>query len=281
MRPIAFLSLEDPTGYVIDEDVALPTLEAAGFAVETVPWTQQTDWSRFEAAVIRSTWDYQQQPARFLEVLEAVSAATHLANPLEVVRWNIDKIYLKELEAAGVPVVPTAWDPDLDDLGPILDRLETRELILKPSISANADHTYRVPEGRVPEGAREALAGRTVLAQPFLETILDEGEHSLFYFAGELSHAVNKRPKPRDFRVQEEHGGIITSVSPDDALRAAGDRVIAALPHPVLYARVDLVQHRGEQLLIEVELIEPALYFRTHEDAPANFTRALQAWLAE
>jgi hypothetical protein len=109
-----------------------------------------------------------------------------------------------------------------------------------------------------------------------IETI---GEFSLFYFGGQYSHAVNKKPKPGDFRVQEEHGGIIQSITANEQLMQYGQFVMDQMGQELLYARVDLVQWEGQPAVMEVELIEPSLYFAFDPESPRRFAMALDRML--
>ena len=204
-----------------------------------------------------------------------------LANPLDVVRWNLDKGYLRDLEAAGVPIVPTQWG---EDLAPAAIAEARRgfgavTVIVKPTVGANADDTFRLPPETPTYEAEIAFAGRAYMLQPFVPAVVHEGEFSLFYFGGAYSHAILKTPASGDFRVQEEHGGRIRRVAPEPALRAASDAALAACPGPLLYARVDLVRWRGGFAVMEVELIEPSLYFPYDADSPERFALAVDAWL--
>ncbi len=276
MRTCAFLTTDDLAGYVTDDKLAEGPMVELGWAVEHVPWRQPGGWERYEAVVIRSTWDYHKHPEEFLAVLEEIGrSGARLANPLELVRWNARKTYLRDLEARGLPVVPTVWDRSL------FGELDADEIVIKPAISASAFHTYRLRPGDRWSGEMEAaFAGREVMAQPFLRSIVEEGEYSLFYFGGELSHAVLKSPKEADFRVQEEHGGLIEPIEPPAFLAAMGQRIMESLPVPPLYARVDLVRlDSGRYALMELELIEPSLYFRTDAESPRKFARAFDAWM--
>jgi hypothetical protein len=225
---------------------------------------------------VRTTWDYQHDCPGFIAALERIAAATRLWNPLEVIRWNIEKTYLGELAARGIAIVPTEFGRGSP--GGTLAARSGRH-ILKPVVSANADHTYVVDGGEPdswPAHLAATFAGRPWMLQPFVRSVLSEGEHSLFYFAHRYSHAVVKRPRAGDFRVQEEHGGDIARTEPVADLRAAADAVLAVLPRPLLQARVDLVRLDGGQpALMEVELIEPSLYFRTDAGAAGRFADAL------
>jgi glutathione synthase/RimK-type ligase-like ATP-grasp enzyme len=284
MRRCAFLTLEDPTGYVIDDELAYPALAAFGWRVDTIPWRQsEVEWRRYDAVVIRSTWDYISHPDEFLEVLAEIErSGAPLFNPLHLVRWNLRKTYLRELARRGVAVVPTIWRERLNpgELPHLIAEVGTAEVAIKPVIGANARGAFRLDAQSARSRAGELsayYADRALMAQPFLSAVTTEGEFSLFYFNGQHSHTVLKTPKPADFRVQEEHGGLIRAVETEPALRHAGDVALRALGEAPLYARADFVRAEDARsfLLMELELIEPSLYFRTDSEAPARFARAL------
>lgn len=285
MARVVFLSQDDMAGYVCDDDVAVPECAALGIEVDTVSWRAEADWSGYDAVIVRSTWDYQRAPDAFLAALARIDAATRLANPLELMRWNLDKRYLGELAGKGVPVVPTEFGEALDrDRLAALLAAASAECVIKPAISAGAERTFRVlpdADAAYRDDIVAAHAASAWMWQPFLPQIVDPGEYSLFYFNGAFSHAIIKTPKPGDFRVQEEFGGDIRRIEAPPAMRAAADTVLAALDHDTLYARVDLVDDgAGGYWLIELELIEPSLYLRKDAAAPARFARAVSEWLA-
>lgn len=283
MPRCAFLSTDDLAGFVVYDREVVPHLEARGWQVDEVPWRAAVDWRRYDLVVVRSPWDYQDDAPAFLATLERIAAVTRLENSLALCRWNLEKTYLRQLETAGVDIVPTRWLaagelPAADDF----QRLATDELVLKPVVSANADATYRLTRSalvRDRELLATAFARRPAMLQPLVRSILDTGEASLFYFAGDFSHAVRKLPAAGDFRVQEEHGGRISALVPDAALDAAGSRVMAALPAAALYARVDLVRHGERWCLMEVELVEPSLYFPYAPGSAARFAAAIDGLL--
>lgn len=286
MRSCAFLTTDNLEGYVSDDDLATEPLRELGWAVTAVSWRRRdVDWSGFEAVVIRTTWDYHLDAEAFLRALEGIDGSgTRLANPLPLVRWNARKTYLRDLSSRGLPVVPTVWgaSPDPDGIERLFDELGAEEIVIKPVISATAYDTYRVGRHDSEMAAEMAavFAGREYMAQPFVSGILDEGELSLFYFGGEYSHAVRKTPEPADFRVQEEHGGLIEPFQSPAGLVNLGRRFLAALDHPTLYARVDLVRlSSGDYGLMELELIEPSLYFRMAPGSARRFALAFAAWM--
>ena len=236
MRHCAFLTLDDPTGYVIDDHLAHEPLRALGWRVESLSWRRPAvAWGAYDAVVIRSTWDYAKDPDAFLDVLADIErAGTPLFNRLDLVRWNLRKTYLRDLAERGVRVVPTVWRDRLrpGELPELLDELGVAEAVVKPVVGANAGGAYRLDRRAVREQAEviEAYyADRALMAQPFVPAVTAEGEFSLFYFNGVHSHTVLKTPKAADFRVQEEHGGLIRPVPADDALRAAGDAALGAI----------------------------------------------------
>jgi glutathione synthase/RimK-type ligase-like ATP-grasp enzyme len=284
MPRCAFLTLDDPTDFVIDDELAYQPLAALGWKVDAISWRKPfCDWRDYDAVVIRSTWDYIADPDAFLAVLEEIEhAGTALFNALDLVRWNIRKTYLRELSRRGVPVVPTIWRERLasGELPALIEQVGTDEIVLKPVVGLNAHGVFRVDSqsARQPDVELSArYAEREFMAQPFLSHVITEGEFSLFYFNGELSHAILKTPMARDFRVQEEHGGVIRAIQAESELREAADLALRALDSVPLYARVDFVRANYSRgfWLIELELIEPSLYLRMDAGAPARFAQAL------
>lgn len=283
---IAFLTLEDRSSFVIDDDLAIAELAGRGIDVDEVPWRREADWGGYAGVIVRTTWDYQADLPGFLATLAGIEKVTRLANPLAMVRWNAEKTYLRELAADGIPIVPAIWGQGLApaELAALPGRLGVAECVIKPVVSANADDTFRVP-ATLDDAARASIAARFVdrawLAQPFVRAIVEDGEYSVFYFDGAASHAIRKRPATADFRVQEEHGGLIEAHPLEGDLRQAADRVVALLRPTPLQARVDLVRlDDGTRAVMEVEAIEPSLYFRTSAAAPARFADAVERWLS-
>ena len=269
--------------YVSDDELAIAPLNELGWQVETISWRDKTvDWNDFECVIIRTTWDYQKSPNEFLEVLREIDASkARLENPLKIVEWNLSKLYLRELEAEKIKIVPTIWDEKTADEMSFqrwLAHFKTDEIIIKPIISATAEFTYRLRDF-LPE-LTEVFANKAFMVQPFMPKVISEGEFSLFYFGGIYSHTILKTPKPKDFRVQEEHGGIITQVTPSEKLLETGREVFDFIKPLPLYARVDFVRDETDNFcLMELELIEPALYLRMDKDAPKRFAQIFNNWV--
>ncbi|MDQ3200112.1 MAG: hypothetical protein M3Q46_13190 [Verrucomicrobiota bacterium] len=289
MRRCAFLTLADPTGYVIDDELAYAPLAALGWRVDAIPWQQpHVEWHTYHAIVIRSPWDYIGHPDAFLDVLgEIERSGTPLFNGLELVRWNLRKTYLRDPAERGVPIVPTIFRERLHpgELPELMAEIGTPEVVLKPVVGANASGAFRLDTTAARRRAAEVsayYADRALMAQPFLTAITTEGEYSLFYFNGQHSHTILKLPKTSDFRVQEEHGGLIRSTEPETALREAGDVALRAIGEVPLYARADFVRanNASSYWLIELELIEPSLYLRMDPGAPGRFASALHERLS-
>lgn len=266
-----------------DDRPLLTELWSLGIEAEPAVWDDPAvDWKRYDAAVIRSAWDYHLTPAAFfswLSRLEALGVAVW--NPAPVIRANADKSYLKELEAAGVRVVPTAWVER--GAGTKLDAvLEARgwdDAVVKPAVSAGAFRTRRVRRGLSDgqEALDHALAHSAAMVQPFLPEIAEEGEWSFVFIGGQYSHAVLKTPRAGDFRVQEEHGGrTVRREPPPGLLIQARDAAIAG-PRPWLYARVDGVRRGGDLLIVELELIEPFLFLSYAPGAARKLAEAVKA----
>lgn len=274
--------MESLEGFFSYDELLIEPLAQLGWQVDFVPWRRHVDWSRYELVVIRTPWDYCRHPAAFLDVLRTIERQTDLENPLEIVLWNLDKRYLLDLEERGILIVPTlvlGESPDEAILDQCAD-LGAARVVLKPVVSANAENTHLVTLDRPDRWSQLGeLAPSLWLAQPFIESVLHDGETSLFYFGGEYSHAITKRPAPGDFRVQEEHGGLLESIVPDATLRNAGDAVIRAIGRDLLYARVDLVRHEDRWMLMELELIEPSLYFNMDAESPARFAKIFDRWV--
>ncbi len=269
-----------------DDRLAADHLEKNGLAVTPAVWDDpRLDWRAFDAVVVRSCWDYHLRPGDFdawLDRLEALGVEAR--NPVPMLRWSCRKTYLEDLRAAGFDVVPTLYlergkAARLEDL---MARLGREELVLKPPVGASAHGLWSAGRRRLEDGQRRldaALEDGDLMAQPRLPEVETAGEWSLVYFGGDFSHALVKRPRPGDFRVQEELGGTIAWRSPPESLRAAAERLVAWLDAAPLYARADLVEVGGRAVIMELELVEPCLYFYLEPASPERFGRALVAGL--
>ncbi|TDE28191.1 hypothetical protein [Actinomadura sp. 6K520] len=267
-----------------NDDVRALTAALAplGIGAEPAVWDGDVDWSRYDLVVIRSTWDYTDRRDAFVAWAESLP---HVLNPAGVVRWNTDKRYLRDLADAGLPVVPTLWDPDdIPSAWP--------EYVIKPAVSIGSRDTARWGAGEEDE-ARAHLrslrdAGRTVMVQPYLSAVDTAGEKALVFCEGEYSHAARKAQILRagagiEGAVRDDPSrGHVTPSTATAAELDVAERALAAVPGGgrLLYARVDLIPGPdGTPLIIELELTEPSL-FLGHAPAGAHrFAKALASRL--
>jgi hypothetical protein len=263
-----------------------PALSALGMRSCWQVWDDPAvDWSAFDLAVLRSTWDYPADRHRFVAWAESVP---RLANAVDVVAWNSDKRYLRDVVAAGVPVVPSEWS----DPGEPVD-LPIGEFVVKPSVGAGSRGVGRFgPGGHA--AARSHVAalhdiGRAVMVQPYLADVDTAGETALIYLDGAFSHAVRKAAMLSEVTVHDVAPdgptGLfvperITSHRPDPEELGLGGRVMALLRErfggDLLYARVDVVPTPGGPVVLELELIEPSLFLQYDQDAAARFAAAVR-----
>ncbi len=275
MKRICFLSCQDLDGHIVDDHLAQKELEKHGeYQVDWINWDEETDWKRFDLAIIRTTWDYHKRSAEFLSKLNVIASQTTLMNPASIVEWNFHKGYLKDLANKGVAIVPTVFFKDTESIL-LPASWNYQRFIIKPAISANAYKTVIIAKEDLLSGKYKThLAAGDWLLQPFMEEI-KQGEVSLHFFNKTFSHGITKTPKVGDFRVQEEHGGLIQNYTPSPELLSIAHNILTQIPSQLLYARVDLVFWQGQWVLMEVELIEPSLYFRMDPQSVVNYKRAI------
>jgi glutathione synthase/RimK-type ligase-like ATP-grasp enzyme len=260
-------------------------LARAGITATPTPWTAHVDradgLARYPLVLPLLAWGYHTNHARWLQACHTWDeAGLPLANPASVLAWNSDKRYLERLSQRGIAIPPTTWTDrvaqhELDDA---FDATGAAQLIVKPSVSGGAWKTLRLHRG---EALADAPVGAAMI-QPYLPTIETEGETSMLFFGGRLSHVVNKRPVTGEFRIQVQYGGIYTALAqPPAGALALAEQTLAAIDEPLLYARIDTVPDRdGRWLLMEAELIEPDFYLGADPQAGAGFAQAVREKLA-
>ena len=285
MLPVAFLTQGVPEHQPVDDHLAARALEERGYRVESLSWESPADWRSFRAVVVRSTWDYQGRPTQFLDRLRQIESASLLLNDSATVGWNIRKDYLRE-RFRNVRRIPTFFGNGLTDslLDSAFADLNTNNILIKPLVGAGAVDIIRLqPSGD--DGANEKAkrtealrlyAHREFLIQPLVSSVKEQGELSVVFFGGRYSHAVRKLPQADEFRVQERYGGTVEPARPDPLEAALAEAVMLEITPTPLYARVDLVTlDSGEPALMEVELTEPDLFFRTEPGAASRFADEL------
>lgn len=269
-----------------DDRLLSRELGRRGLTVSVEIWNDpRVDWSASRLTVLRSTWDYHRRYHDFIAWIAEASSLTVIKNELSLLRWNAHKSYLRDLERLGVPIVPTVWVERA--MRPRLDAIAAEhgwsDLVLKP-VRGAASHDVTL----VRRGAGSFAFGQTqldrltvaggALVQPYLQSVVSYGERALMFFGGRYSHAVVKKPFDSDFAISDEPS-TWTQATPREIEVAT--RAVEAVPAATLYARVDLLQDaRGEPVVGELELIEPALYLAVHEPARVAFADAVERELA-
>jgi hypothetical protein len=248
-----------------------------GCAVEAVPWDGPDVWSDFDICVLRSTWNYYLEPDRFLRWVDVTAERCQLLNPAVIVRWNVDKRYLRRLQNSGVPIVETIWlEPGqpADTIAEVSRARNWSRFVVKPVISAASFCTRSFSGNELP-AAIDFLAlqlhQRAMMVQPFIESVESVGEKSIAWIDGEITHAWVKRPR---FAGQDESVRPTDEISTED--RAVVERAVRGCRDEILYARVDLMYDtNGQPSLSELELIEPSLYFDFSPNALDRFANGI------
>ena len=271
-------SVADPEIHTDDQHLVT---SLRGFGVETIAciWNDPAvDWATFDAVLIRSIWDYFKHYASFKQWLTHLPVPT--INNKELLLWNSDKRYLIELAKCGVSIIPTQV-VSARQLQGTLAAMPAREVVIKPTVSGTAWHTVRGVAGdrEFDQLVTQLPQEFDYLVQPYLPEVASDGEWSLLFFDGQYSHAVIKRPKAGDYRVQSDYGGVSLAAEPGEDLVAAAGLVLkaaAAIGHAdVAYARIDGVISQGRFLLMELEMIEPFLHLGNRTDASERFAANL------
>lgn len=265
-----------------DDGLLRDALARRGITAARVDWADPSvDWSTFGCAVFRTTWDYFDRFAEFTAWLDRAGRETRLCNPVETVRWNVDKHYLADLGAAGVPVVPCRFLERGSGalLADVLREAGWDEAVMKPCVSGAARHTYRVNRATAADHQPTLdalLRDEAMIVQPFQDDIVRTGEDTLMVFGGRFTHAVRKVAKAGDFRVQDDHGGTVHEYRPTAEQIELAERAVAARSRVPAYGRVDMVRgNDGRLAVMELELIEPELWLRVHPPAADAFADAV------
>ena len=275
-----------------DDAALVAAFQAWDMDVQWITWND-TDPRELpglvDAVLIRSTWDYTENPDAFCAWLDAISATKlPVVNPAALVRWNSDKRYLADLAAAGVPTVPTTVVDSRDQDWSVPEGFD--EFVVKPSVGAGSKGAQRFSAQDVDAARTHAeqllAAGRTVLIQPYLPSVDAGSETALIHFDGVFSHAITKGPMlGRDGKAEMVDGLYVAEVidprTATDAQLDVAQQVLAAVPHPgALYARVDLIDDPdGSPVLLELEMIEPSLFFAFDPPAADRLVAAVRARL--
>lgn len=279
---VALITSEGFRDLYPDDLLLVSALADIGISGVPAVWSRDNlDWHSFDALVMRSPWDYFERPVEFCRWLDArIASGATLINSREIIEWNFDKSYLQDLAKKGVELVPTICleRGAKADIAALARERGWDDIVVKPTVGGGG---YRCQRLRLDEVARYAdeiaqtLLDRGVLVQPFIPEIMSGGELSLLFFDGVYSHAVRKRPKAGDYRVQFQYGGTNENAEVSEALVRQARVCIENAPALPTYARVDGVVKDGRFLLMELEVFEPLMFLERHPEAPGRFARAI------
>lgn len=238
----------------IGDQLLARALAKEGFDVCTVIWSMKRDWREFDLVIVRSCWDYHLRIQQFLDWIALLeSSGVAVVNAPDLIRWNSDKVYLAEVAASGIAIPDTIFvEPGMElELAEVCASRGWRTAVVKPTVSAGATGTKRRTSG---------VVNGPAIVQEYIGSIQTEGEWSLMYFNGHMSHAVIKRPRTKDFRVQADFGGTVEAAEPNAEMLTFSDAVVDRLPRPALFSRVDVIATNSGIRLMELEVIEPNLF---------------------
>lgn len=271
------------TSSLNEDDQLIQFLKSKELNVEKVIWNNpQVVWENFDLVILKSPWDYFDLIEDFYQWLNKLKSQNiKLLNPVDTIQWNADKHYLKDIENVGLPVARSIFlekgaNIELKDY---FDEFSSEKLIVKPAVSGGSKNTFKVTSENVTMVNHQLnmlLKKEAFIIQPFLREIEDTGEWSFLFFGGEFSHALLKKAKPGDFRVQHAFGGTIHPQHPSTGLLATAKKYVDQFASGCLYARVDGVLVNNEFQLMELELIEPYLFLDTNKKSLVNYYQALK-----
>ena len=269
---------------VLNEDAFVKTaLEKLGLKVLRLSWDDAIfDWSSTRTILFRSTWDYFDRFLEFSEWLNNVRLQTLLLNSEKIIRWNIDKHYLLDLQQKGIRICESYFveKGETTTLHALKERYHLNEFVLKPCISGAGRHTYKINSKNTTAHEsifKKLIANEAMILQPFQHNIVSQGEISIMVMNGKFTHAVLKMAKKGDFRVQDDFGGSVHQYTPSPAEIEFAENAVKACIELPIYARVDVfTNNNGNLAIAELELIEPELWFRKHPKAATALAKGIQ-----
>jgi hypothetical protein len=284
MRRIALITCDALPNLSVDDALLLRPFQEQGYTPYPIKWdSKQVAWETFDALLIRSSWDYHyrvQEYEQWLHLLESLQLPVW--NPIKVVRWNMRKTYLRELEQRGIEIVPTLLieQGSTVNLAHLLEKNSWQEIVIKPTMGASAFQVEKIDRSPT-DKLQELLETTDVMVQPFLREVQTEGEYSFIFLGGSYSHTILKCPRSGEFRVQPRYGGTWSLIYPSQEMLQQVTRVYEALPQPLLYARIDGLKIRHRFVVMEVEVHEPSLAFHAYPQAAEHLVHMLSSYLQE
>ncbi|QNJ97164.1 ATP-grasp domain-containing protein [Constantimarinum furrinae] len=268
---------------ILDEyELLRGALEKKGLSVTRIPWDDPNyAWRNTKAVVFRTVWDYFHRYDEFGPWMEKVSTQTQLINPLSLIRWNVDKQYLEDLQQQGIPIVPTVFVKKgaFRSLTEIARTQQWKTIVIKPNIGGGAYLTYKIMADELAENEalfRKLVRERDMLVQEYQETITSMGESSLMVFNGTYTHAIVKRAKEGDYRVQDDYDGTVHHYDPSPDEISLAEKVFGCCEILPAYGRADFIwDAQGNPMLSELEIFEPELWIRNYPPAADNFAEGI------
>lgn len=272
---------------VLDEDNYVKiALEKLDLKVLRLSWDDKNfDWSKTKFILFRSTWDYHKRFQEFSNWLNKVSKQTTLLNSENIIRWNVDKHYLLDIQRQGIHICESYFIEigETKSLQELTTKLNLSDFVLKPCVSGGGRHTYKINKNNIAQHEEifsQLIKKEAMIIQPFQNNIVTKGEVSLVLMSGKFTHAILKTAKKGDFRVQDDFGGTIKNYIPTkDEINFAENAIKACEKSPI-YARVDVfIDNNGKLAIAELELVEPELWFRNHPQAADKLAEEIQQLL--
>jgi glutathione synthase/RimK-type ligase-like ATP-grasp enzyme len=272
---------------VLKEDgLVMDGLEKLNLRTIKKDWNDHKfNWTSTKSAIFRSTWDYFDQFSNFRNWLDIIKEQCFLINPYEQINWNLDKHYLLDLQKKDLPIVESVFVPKKNELNleTISKSKNWKDIVIKPTISGAARHTYHLKNDEIKKFQDKWLSltnNEDFMVQEFQKNILSSGEIAVMLFGGEYSHSVLKKAKKGDFRVQDDFGGSVEKINPSLEIIELAEKTVKNLKNMPLYARVDIIfDNDNNPVISELELIEPELWFRFKEESACKLAEIVKDFL--
>ena len=264
-----------------EDDLLVGALIKLGFSADRISWSSKKfDWSLTRFVIFRSTWDYFERFSEFANWLKLTSKKTKFINTYSQILWNLDKSYLQYFAKKNINVVPSFFANNKASLKEIAKINNWKEIVIKPAISAAAWNTHRISKKNFTKYESLFMSlqkKQKMLVQEFQTNILSLGEVSMILIGGKVTHAVLKKAKTGDYRVQDDYGGSVSVYPPSVKEIQFGELVVSKCDPIPVYARVDVIIDNNNKLaLSELELIEPELWFRFNPESANLLAREIQ-----
>jgi len=285
MKRVAFVTCSEFPKLSESDRYVIPPLEHAGITVTATPWDRNIPWESFSSIILRSCWNYHYRYDNFIDWLNQIEHLDiPLWNPAPLVHWNSRKTYLQDIAKKNIQTIPTVYLTQgvPYDLTSYFRDHDEDEIVVKPTIGASAYQIFSVTRNTIPEGQRRLntlLASSDCMVQPLMERVRREGEYSFIFINGIHTHTVLKTPPKGDFRSNYQFGSRERLIVPDTELLGEASRVVSSIDKPTLYARVDGVRGDDGFVLMELELIEPHLFFDLKPQSAIQFANAITSLL--